>query len=52
METKNSKEEQNGKYNIKSLIELNPYYYSEHCVTQADINTANRLQKNTVINII
>lgn len=41
METKNSTEEQNVKYNIKSLIELNPYYHSEHSVTQADVNMAN-----------
>lgn len=41
MKTENSNREPNGKYNIESLIESNPYYNTEHRVTQADVNKAN-----------
>lgn len=41
MNTEISKREANVKYDIQSLVELNPYYNKEHKVTQADADMAN-----------
>lgn len=41
MNTVMSKRESDGKYNIQSLIDLNPYANTEHRITQADADMAN-----------
>lgn len=54
MNTENARE-QNGKYNIESLVKKNPYYDREHRVTQADVDMANsytELIENTRSSII